>query len=483
MKIAVYQGIMDIHYEMCPFIIDYFSKSNNIIVDYYFNESYLVTIDYSNKKNLIKKRNPTDWFDYYIKQFGEINIKSVYDFNPEYYDFIYILTDDDQSFYNEWFINYSNKIISIKHSHLDRTPPVYFNINTRYIINQKYNNWIIPVYIGINKKEKYELIKKSDKIKIVILGKVLIESYIYIQNIFNNIDDIEINIITLSYHHIKKYDFNKIYSKNINININITLDELIDMLKEASYVMITNVYEFIEFNKTENHDRCYNLVLSGVHLGLSHGCHLLLPSSYHNVYSLNISTAYNEYAPIDIVSSDENVLNKKITLERIDENSINNIYQQLYELISHKNYIFDKSILLKNQDYIFNNYREYKYYNIFNTLSIRLPNVYITFDEKYADDGYMFREKYWITDKNINDDNKNINIINNNKFIFTINQPILFVLNNDDKLDTLMMLIGARLCRDIIFIHNLLDYNYKKVYTKMCSPYKIENKIIIIPHK
>ncbi len=484
MKIAVYQGIIDIHYEMIPFIVDYFNKSSNIIVNYYINPSYLITINYSNEINLIKKRNPTDWINYCNKLSKPINIKSIYDFKPQDYDYIYLLTDDDKSFYNEWFINYSDKILVIKHSHLDRTPPVNFNISTRYIFDQPYNNWAIPVYIGINKKEKYELIKKSNKIKIVILGKVLIESYKYLQNIFNNLDDIEINIITLSYKYIDKYSFSNITNNNINININITLDELIEHLRNASYIMITSIYEFTDFNKTENYDRCYRIVLSGVHLGLSNGCRLLLPSSYYNAYSFNNAVAYNEYVPIDKVSDDKNILNKKINLERIDENIINNVYEQLYELVNHRNTILDKSISLKTQHYIYSEYREYKYYNIFNNLLIKLPNVYITFDETFANDGYMFREKYLIGNTFYNN---NINIIYNHKFIFRINQPILFVLNYDDKLDNILSLIDIRQVKDIILIINPtkepISYNYKKVYTKMCTSHNIDNKLIIIPHK
>jgi hypothetical protein len=191
---------------------------------------------------------------------------------------------------------------------------------------------------------------------------------------------------------------------------------------------------------------------------------------------------YNEYVPIDYISDDIDILDNKIDLQRIDENIISDVYNQLYELINHRNNMLDKSILLRKQDYVYNNYMTYKYYNIFKQILITLPNVYITFNKDYINDGYMFREKYWITDEFYNE---NINTVNNKKFIYIINQPILFVLKKDEELNALLELINIRQHKDIILIHSDNDekYNYKMYYNKMCTSYNIENKLIIVPHK
>jgi len=468
MKIAVYHGLLLIHYEMLLYLIDYFKTINdNITINYYLKKKF-VEVSGVNIYN--------GWVLQYMKINKNINIKLIYDFNPENYDLIYLITDDDNTFKDEWFINHGNKIISIKHCHIDRTHPVYLSINTRYIFDQPGNKWVIPVYNGISKNDKFDLISKSNKIKVLSVGKVFPLSYTYLYNIFENIDDIEFNIVTLSFDSIKKFDFKKLEHPNINIHINIYVEKFINLLKESSYVIICDIdNNYVDnMNNDNDNNKKFNIdidnykqnhrisyvIQSGLHLGISHGCKLLLPSRYNKYYGLRDAITYNERASPDII--DDN--NNKIKLEKITIESLNNTYTQLYELINHRNITFDNIINNKN-----------------------LPRVFITFNEEYINSHTNFRERYWITNIFYN---SNIETFNNIQFIYRINAPILFVFKyEDESFINTIILLNIRQHPDIIIIYvdndnysNLIK-NLHDYYTKMAYIDYNNNKLTIVPHK
>ena len=467
MKIAIYHGFLVIHYEMIPYLIDYFKyMSSKITINYYVNDLQQY---YSGGKftNIEITAIYNQWISHYKQLDNDINISSITTFNPKEYDLIYLVTDDDESFLKDWFIDYSDKIVSIKHCQLDRTPPVYENVNTRYIFNKIESKWVLPIYNAITKYDKYNLINKSNKIKVLCIGKILPESYIYLLNIFDNFDDIEFNIVTLSYSYIYNYDMNKLKHPNINIYIDLNVDDMLTLLKESSYIMIFQIYNCVD---NSNYDRLCYITQSGIHLGLSYNCKLILPSEYNKYYSLQDAVLYNQNVSASIFEFNNN---KKIKLEKITPDILCKTYNQMYELINHRNVVFDKIIINKNK-------------NIYNNS----PKVYITFDEDFINNnalnGNIFREKYWITDTFYNN---NIETINNINFIYKINEPVLFIFKYNDNLkDRLMLLNNRQYCDFIIIYMSVDEYNMSKneitnYYTKMPYIEYNDTRLIIISHK
>jgi hypothetical protein len=346
-----------------------------------------------------------EWTKFYNKMNNNINFKHINNFNPNNYDYILLLTDDDFSFNQEWFLKYKDKIISIKHCNLDRTPPVYLNINTRYIFDQPNSKWILPVYNGISKIDKFNLIAKSNKIKVVSIGKVFPPSYIYLYNIFENINDIEFNIISLSHEYLNNYDYNKLKYPNINIHLDAKLEDLFNFIYEASYVFVSDITTSNNDDIYSNHRIAY-VIQSGLFLTISNGCSIIMPSKYNKYYGLKNVITYDPNLPIDDIVVDKN----KIKLEPITPIKLNKLYMELYELINHRNITFNNS---------FNN----------NNKSVYLPSVYITFNEEYININIEIKEKYLISPDIFY--NKNINVIDNINFIFRINTKILFLFNYD----------------------------------------------------
>ena len=447
MKIAIYHGFEKIHYEMLLYIIDYFTNINNNIEATY----------YLNKSNVIMNIDVYDeWTTFYNKMNNIINFKHINNFNPNNYDYILLLTDDDYSFNYHWFLKYKNKIISIKHCHLNRTPPVFLNINTRYIFDQPKNKWVLPVYNGISKIYKFNLIAKSNKIKVVSIGKVFPPSYIYLYNIFENIDDIEFNFISLSHDYLNNYDYNKLKYPNINIHLDTKLEDLFNFIYEASYVFISDITTPNNDDINLNHRIAY-VIQSGLFLSISNGCSIIMPSKYNRYYGLKNVITYDSNLPIDDIINDKS----KIKLEPITPIKLNKLYMELYELINHRNTTFNN---------IFNN-------NIF---------VYITFNEEHINTYSDIKERYLISDIFYN---KNINVIDNINFIFRINTKILFLFNYDSLIKERLMLLNTRQYPDIIIIIiNTDDYNMfikelNTYYDKSSYIDYINNQLIIIPHK
>ena len=149
MRIAIYHGFTIIHYEMLGYLIEYFLKSK-IEINIYADLSLI---------------NDLEWYEYYNKLFNiEMKWYKCNTFNPNNYDYIILLTDDDYSFKEEW-IN-KEKLIIIDHSAYIRraNDNALARIGTRFFSNRPLCQWALPCYNGISKINKIKYLEKEDKI-------------------------------------------------------------------------------------------------------------------------------------------------------------------------------------------------------------------------------------------------------------------------------------------------------------------------------
>ena len=160
MRIAVYHGLDYIHYEMLGYILDYIK---------HINSKYTInTLKFNIYAKLIN--SGIDWLIYYNNNLN-INISWIDSnlFNPNNYEYIILLTDDDMTFKDEWLIKYNYKIITINHFHKNRRILTKYNIGTRFFKSNPYQEYILPSYIGAtyNQKKKFLL---NNKINVSCIG-------------------------------------------------------------------------------------------------------------------------------------------------------------------------------------------------------------------------------------------------------------------------------------------------------------------------
>ena len=441
MNIAIFHGVLDMHCEVLGYLIDYFCKikNNSIKVNYYFNPD-------DNEK--------IEWLKVYNNIFNiNINCLNIHNFNPDNYDLIFLVTDDDYCFKNEWFVTHKSKIISINHTSSNRhNYKVLLDLHLRYINTRPDNIWTMSCYQGINKVDKLKLISNSKKIKIVCVGKIIPPSAIYFKNIFENADEIEINIIARSKHDniITDFDFNKYIKNNyypmirINVYIDMKTSDMINLIKESSYIFCCKIIELFpdSIEKIKNYERD-NIILSGIiPIGLSFGCQLILPSSWEHTYKLKSVIYYNEN-----VSYKEIINCQKIKINHHTKQSLDILYNNLYELINSKNLLFDNILKLKDNIFIYNTNNTCWFSNICHDINIPKPNIFIE-TGTYLGHGIInvkndFREVHSIelNEKFYNDALINFKDDSNvfmhlgdsaevmDEIIHNINEPILFYLD------------------------------------------------------
>lgn len=435
MNIAIFHGLPNMHYEVLGYIIDYFSNIKHVNVKYYFNP-----ID--TEKN--------EWIKIYESLFNiNINWSSINIFNPENYDLIFLVTDDDYFFKKEWYTKYgASKVVSINHLDVNRSGyQALYNLHLRHINTKLLNNWALPCYLGINKVDKLNLIENK-KIKIVSVGQFLIPSAIYLKNIFENVEDLEFHVICRNNKVTRNFNFERYKYKNINIIVHIDMDtlDMINLIKECSYVFCNKSIDLfnLETETKYNEDKKYKSMSGVIPIALSYGCQLILPLSWQLNYNFKSAIVYN-----DNILSHKEIINNipKIKLVNQTKEKLDIIYNELYELISHKNIHFDKILRLKNSMFVYNINNTCWFSQVCNKLNILKPNVFIE-TGTYLGNGIIavkndFREVHSIELnekfysnallKFKNDKNVIMHLGDSaevmDKIIYKINEPILFYLD------------------------------------------------------
>jgi GR25 family glycosyltransferase involved in LPS biosynthesis len=299
MKVSIFNGF-NFHYEMIGYVIDYFKS--NILLDIYTPISNI----------------SIEWKEYYENVFNiKLNWYNVNDYDPANYDNIILLTDDDYSFKEEWLKNHSTKIICINHNGSRIRRRTSYHIGTRYFNLRPQCNWAIPSYQIINIEEKKKILKENNKINILMLGtQNTPHSENILISLFDNFDDIEFHIIN----RMIPYKYTK---QNISIYQNCSVDAMISIAKKCDYILCV---DYTLENGHINKQPIHNSMSSSVPLSFSIGCQLIIPSAWNDYYKFKSAITYD-----DMIH-----LNK--------ETKLNDIYDELNEIILHRNNTFNNNI-------------------------------------------------------------------------------------------------------------------------------------------
>jgi hypothetical protein len=431
MRIAIYHGFTIIHYEMLGYLIEYFLKSK-IEINIYADMSII---------------NDLEWYEYYNKLFNiEMKWYSCNNFNPNNYDYIILLTDDDYSFKEEW-IN-KDKIIIIDHSaHIRRANNnVLERIGTRFFSNRPSCKWALPCYNGISKINKIKYLENEDKINIVCIGiQNRPPSIFFLKKLFNNFNNIIFHIISRNLDNIYlNYD-------NIKTYLYCPTKLMFEIVKKSHYILC--------IDNPHNSEPIANSMSGAIPISFSYGCNLIIPSIWQKYYNFKSIIEYNDNTIL--------TLNKEIPL--------NTIYDELYYLISHRNIVID-NIIYKN---IINKKYYSDYSIILFSFNLKLPNIIII--DNYND--YLcldFREIHCNILNKIIPHSYIYNNIDYNK----IKEPFIKIFNNNNLNLQDIEIISSRVFNDIIILEDINNISsVLEIYNKnkYSLYYNYKNMIIIYP--
>lgn len=447
MKIALYHGFYNIHFEMLGYFLEY-SKYSNITINIY-------AIDYN--------KDGTEWKEYYNKLFNMDFIwYNPINFNPNNYDIIILLTDDDKSFKDEWIDLFGkDKIICIDHCGLIRRPNIINRIATRFFARRPNCPWALPCYYGISKYEKQILLNNSNKIKIICIGiqnrPISID---FLKKIFENYENYEFHIIA-------RFFDNKFENiSNIFIYELCSVNIMFDLIKNSHYILC--------FDNPNNAFPIADSISGAIPIAFSYGCQLIIPDIWQQFYNFKSCITYN--------------INESNNIKLSNNYNLDLIYNELYELILHRNIIFDKYFydsefrplytleaklieklnypiphILCNINYNIDstNYSDFR--EIHNIIDLSNDTINNLFDNLYTENNnYIYYHKTF-------------NIINN------ISDAIVFNINNLINEIIFFEIINKRKYKDVIILNK--NSNYLNYYKRHFITYIYDSKIIILPQR
>ncbi len=462
MKIAIYQGFL-FHYEMLGYIIDYLLNSKLV----QFDQIDIYCWNLNNENN--NSNNGKAWEDFYQDIFKiKINFIEPCKINPDNYNIIFLITDDDLSFKQEWLDKIGeSKIICIDHfAERIRPPTNMTRVGVRFFYHRPKCLWAMPVYQYINKIDKIKYLSQTNKINIVCVGKQGVPiSGEFLKELFYNFDSLEFHIIS------RKIEPKFNYS-NIKTYENCSTKIMMEIIKNAHYMLC--------FEDPKNLGPISGSLSASIPLAFNSGCQLIIPKSWQNYYNLN-----------SIISYEDSLLQKNNSTSKMfltAQTDLDKIYNEAYDLIHHKNYVFDS--ILKNKfgctySNISNNLLTYIYDMIINDkpiIAIDLSDNKIKI-KNFVND---FREMNCFINENLN--NNKIFYHSDKQFFLTntinkINEPCFINIEYNDLTQIYLLHLSKRSYNDLILITNINNNTIqiiKNNFNKMHCLYSVNNDSIII---
>jgi hypothetical protein len=458
MHIAIYSSFTEIHYEMFGYLIDYFISSK-------INFNIYAPV---NKIGL-------EWKLFYENLLNnKLNWYSPLEFNPEKYDLIILLTDDDYGFKEEWIQQYgTSKIICIDHWAKIRRKPnngdFLARIGTRFFNERPTCEWALPCYQIINKIQKLDCLKTTNKINIMCIGiQNRPPSGEFLMELFENFNDLEFNVIT------RKLHSNYENFPNIKTFENCSTDKMMDMLKSTHYVLC--------FDNPDNPEPINNSISAAIPMSFNFGCKLIIPKIWQKYYCFK-----------NIITYEDTLLQKndKTTSLKLNTNIIlDDIYDELNQFVSHRNRVLDKILKLKFSKLDINKPTISMYSQICKYLFNERPNIVVDYSNNnlniLIDE---FREIHKFTNQKINIALRNVilyadNIDKFNNLLYNINDTAVFILDYlDQTMFNKLSLLNKRGYIDAIFIHNIdknIETLIKQYYSRQYITYILDKINVMV---
>jgi hypothetical protein len=275
MKIAIYQGFL-FHYEMLGYILEYFLNSKIVPFDqidiYCWDDISIYGINDNSS-------NGKEWKELYETIFNiKLNFIEPIKINPDNYDVIILVTDDDNTFKQEWLDKIGEtKIICIDHNAERITPPENMTrLGVRFFYHRPKCLWAIPVYQYINKLDKIKYLAQTDKINVVCIGKQGVpNSGEFLKELFYNFDSLEFHIVSRKIE--PKFDN---YS-NIKTYENCSTKNMMEIIKKAHYMLC--------FEDPNELKYAFNGISASIPLAFNSGCQLIIPKSWQLLKKMRLT--------------------------------------------------------------------------------------------------------------------------------------------------------------------------------------------------
>lgn len=287
MKIAIFQGFPNMHFEMIGYMIDFCRT-------------------YKHDFTIIAHEN--DWKDFYEFLFGKLDWNSqIDDFQPDNYDCIIVLTDNDPYFKEEW---HSDKCIRIDHAAgVTRRPTIRKSIAVRPSLINNEILWALPCYSMITRELKIICVNEQPRVNIISIG-INTPTEEQLKKLFSNFHDINFYIVAREIP--EKYT-----EPNIFIYENASVNVMMNLICKCEYVFCTLIHY-----RELYIDLCMN---GSIPMAFSSGCTLIMPKELEKAYGFKSAVYYDDDTKMWVGKN----------------NKINEVFDERDELIERRNIIFD----------------------------------------------------------------------------------------------------------------------------------------------
>lgn len=298
-NIIAYNGL-PFHYEMFGYVIDYCKARNARLTIY--SES----------------KNENGWFDLYKTMFSDypVTIKNYRDFEPSVCDnsnALFLLTDEDYTFKNEWFTIIKIPIITIDHLDSLRRSNSPFNIGTRPFPARQYLPYVIPTFNLKDANDKKRMISKHKNF-VIIGGQDNSTDMKILKIIINSNPEAQVHVIG------RKIDKRISSFPNVIVHQNCDATTMYELCYKSQYILLCKSLD----------SQYYKKIMSGsIPIAFNTGCMLVIPEEFNTLYNFSSALTYNQ--------SDKNIV---LPLD-VD---IDKVYAERHKLIQHRDMIFNNII-------------------------------------------------------------------------------------------------------------------------------------------
>jgi hypothetical protein len=279
---------------MFAYVLDYF-KERAIQIDVYTN-----------------KTNNYGWLNFYEKKYGVIAWFPISFFNPDVYDYVFLLTDDDKGYAPFW--NDKTRVIVVEHNgkrQLDLRS--YFTIQTRHFKLRNPpsnpNTYILPVW------NNHSIIpKKYERLTVLSIGNAT--NQINLESLFTNFSEIDFILVD------RHMDIQANTGGNITRHNSLDASRLVEFAAMSHYIIFWPTTAFSMEHK-------YNSMSGSFPLAFSVATPLILPESFIEPLDLN-----------GVIGIPDSPL-RAISLEKPSETLVAAVLTQKQDLLKRRDRIFD----------------------------------------------------------------------------------------------------------------------------------------------
>jgi len=306
-RIAIIQGFADFHYEMIGYVLEYCllrKQQNETDFDIFVTHS-AISAKYEQLFNNIFET--------------EISWKHVSSLDHEQYDVVILLTDDDKSYSK--IDSILEKVICIDHTNVIRRPgPLLARVGTRsFPKRDNTNDWALPVFIGLSIDEKTKFLEANNsKIHVCCIGVSNIPFHpIELYNWFgDSASQVEFHFVARTVH--SKHMYRN--CPNVHIYENCDPEVYFEVLRKSTYVLCANCD--VDYEE--------DMMTGALPIAFTFGCKLILPPSWQRHFHFKSALTYD--------------VNNKIDLTDKTHHTLDPIFEEMIELLDHRNKTFDKYI-------------------------------------------------------------------------------------------------------------------------------------------